>query len=529
MTDLLLVDAGGEVRAEALVEHEPTLTPVTPLRSRVAYAAAHVIPKPYADNVPGARADLDWDATLAFRHHIWSQGLGVADAMDTAQRNMGLDAAATRELITRSAREAASVGGALVVGVNTDHVDDEVISIDAVIDAYLEQLHFTEDAGAGVVLMASRHLARVARSSADYERVYDAVLQAAATPVILHWLGEAFDPVLAGYFGGPDGDVSMATDTVLRIIEANADTVSGIKMSLLDADAEIAVRARLPHTAAMYTGDDFNYVDLIAGDGTTVESDDGTSLDAPGHYSDALLGAFAAIAPVASRAIRALDAGDRDGYERILRPTEALSRQIFSAPTFYYKTGVAFLSWLGGHQESFTMVGGLHSARSLPHLSEIVRLANASGALERPELAAARWHGMLALNGIVAPTAPAAPPLPPLVEPVETSPASSPSPLSPPLVEPVETSPASPPSPLPPLVEPVETSQSETVPSESDRVRGAGFDKLNQREGELHEGEGELDEGEGRLKQREGKRTQRQGKRNRRQASPSRRDQEGHA
>ncbi|QDZ16237.1 dihydrodipicolinate synthase family protein [Humibacter ginsenosidimutans] len=413
MTDLLLLAPDGRVRTELLVEHEPMLTPATPLKSRVAYAAAHVIPKPYADNVPGAPADLDWDATLAFRHHVWSQGLGVADAMDTAQRNMGLDAAATRELISRSAKEAESVGGALVVGVNTDHIDDEVISIDAVIDAYLEQLHFTEDAGAGVVLMASRHLARVAESPADYERVYNAVLGKATTPVILHWLGEAFDPVLAGYFGGRDGDLNTATDTLLRIIEENADTVSGVKMSLLDADAEIAVRARLPHTASMYTGDDFNYVDLIRGDGTIADLPDGGRSDARGHYSDALLGAFAAIAPVAARAIRALDAGDPEAYERILRPTEALSRQVFAAPTFYYKTGVAFLSWLNGHQESFTMVGGLHSARSLPHLSEIVRLANASAALERPELAAARWNGLLALNGIVEPTAPpASPPAP---------------------------------------------------------------------------------------------------------------------
>ncbi|HVX08824.1 dihydrodipicolinate synthase family protein [Humibacter sp.] len=396
MTELLLLAADGTLHTEQLVEHEPTLAPATPLRSRVAYAAAHVIPKPYADNVPGAPADLDWDATLAFRHHVWAQGLGVADAMDTAQRNMGLDPAATRELIARSAREAASVGGALVVGVNTDHVDDEVISLDEVTDAYLQQLESTEDAGAGVVLMASRHLARAAQSPDDYERVYGAVLKRASGPVILHWLGEAFDPALKGYFGGTDGGFQAAADTLIRIIEANADTVSGVKMSLLDADAEIAVRSRLPRTATMFTGDDFNYVDLIAGDGTRVDG-----ADQPGHYSNALLGAFAAIAPVASRAIRALDDGDADAYERILRPTEALSRQVFAAPTFYYKTGIAFLSWLNGHQESFSMVGGLHSARSLPHLSEIVRLANASGALERPELAAARWHGLLALNGIV--------------------------------------------------------------------------------------------------------------------------------
>lgn len=391
MPDLQLIDATGSIRIEPLKPAPAFVKPTDPLRSRVAYAAAHVIPKAWAENVPGAPADIDWDATLAFRRHVWSWGLGVADAMDTAQRNMGLDAAATRELISRSAAEARATGGALVVGVNTDHVDDEVISLDQVIDAYISQLEFTEDAGAGVVLMASRHLARAAESTADYERVYNAVLKRATTPVILHWLGAAFDPVLAGYFGSDD--VAAATDTVIRIIESNAGTVSGIKMSLLDAASEVAVRSRLPETASMYTGDDFNYVELIA-----PSTSSGT--DAPGSYSNALLGAFAALAPNASAAIQALDRDDSDAYRRILGPTEALSSQIFAAPTFYYKTGIAFLSWLNGHQDSFTMVGGLHSARSLPHLSEIVRLANGCGAFERPELAAARWNDLLALNGV---------------------------------------------------------------------------------------------------------------------------------
>ncbi len=381
---LTLLNADGTT-STVPVNPAPAYTrPAAPLAARTAYAAAHVVPRPWAENVPGAPADIDWDATLAFRRHVWSWGLGVADAMDTAQRNMGLDARATRELITRSAAEAADVGGALVVGVNTDHIDDEVITLDAVIDAYTEQLHFTEDAGAGAVLMASRHLARAATSAADYERVYAAVLQRASSPVVLHWLGAAFDPQLAGYFGS--ADTATASATVLRIIGDNADRVSGIKMSLLDAEAEIGLRSRLPESARMFTGDDFNYVGLIAG-------------DEHGH-SDALLGAFAAIAPGASAAIQALDAGDVDGYRSILGPTEALSRQIFAAPTFYYKTGVAFLSWLNGHQASFTMIGGLHAARSLPHLSEIVRLANDSGSLEAPETAADRWHALLRLNGV---------------------------------------------------------------------------------------------------------------------------------
>ena len=269
--------------------------------------------------------------------------------------------------------------------------------------------------------MASRHLARAATSAEDYRRVYREVLSSATTPVVLHWLGTAFDPVLAGYFGSTDW--RAASDVLLEVIAENTDKIAGVKMSLLDAAAEVSVRERLPEDVRMFTGDDFNYVGLIGGDSlegapsgspserlaadstgslrTEAVHSTATGTLAPerGH-SDALLGAFAAITPVASAAIQALDAGDPDAYLRILGPTEELSRQVFAAPTFYYKTGVAFLSWLNGHQSAFQMVGGLHSARSLPHLSEIVRLANASQALERPDLAAERWNGLLRLNGV---------------------------------------------------------------------------------------------------------------------------------
>ncbi|BDZ40442.1 hypothetical protein GCM10025863_30560 [Microbacterium suwonense] len=342
----------------------------------------------WGDNTPERPADIDWDSTLAFRRNVYSWGLGVADAMDTAQRNMGLDAAATRELIARSAQVAREEGGSVVVGVNTDHVEDAVISLDAVIDAYRSQLEFTEEQGAGPVLMASRHLARVATSADDYRRVYREVLSRATTPVVLHWLGTAFDPELAGYFGSSEWPA--ASEVLLDIIAENPGKVAGVKMSLLNAESEISVRSRLPEGVRMFTGDDFNYVSLIGGD--TVGEGDG--------HSDALLGAFAAITPVASAAIQALDAGDAAAYQRILGPTEELSRQVFAAPTFYYKTGVAFLAWLNDHQPAFQMVGGLHSARSLPHLSRIVELANASLALENPELARERWHGMLRLNGV---------------------------------------------------------------------------------------------------------------------------------
>jgi hypothetical protein len=380
------VDAGGAVSPFALSDAPAFPRPAGPLRSRVAYAAAHVVPRVAAENVPGAPADIDWDATLAFRHHVWSWGLGVADAMDTAQRNMGLDAKAVRELIARSAAEARSVGGALVVGVNTDHLDDEVVPLQEVIDAYVEQLHFAEDQGAGVVLMASRHLARAASSPADYARVYREVLAHAGAPVVLHWLGAAFDPQLAGYFGSRD--VATCIDTVVGIMGENVERVRGIKMSLLDAGHEVTVRSRLPEGTTLFTGDDYHYVDLIAGDGE--------------RHSDALLGAFACVAPNASAAIQALDAGDPAEYRRILGPTEELARHVFAAPTFYYKTGVAFLSWLNGHQPAFTMVGGLHAARSLPHLSTLVRLADRAGALEDPDLAAQRWNAYLGLQGVAA-------------------------------------------------------------------------------------------------------------------------------
>jgi hypothetical protein len=388
MSTLRLLRATGDTADVALNDSGAYSRPASPLQSRVAYAAAHVVPKVHADNTPGQPADIDWDATLAFRRNVYSWGLGVADAMDTAQRNMGLDAAATRELISRSAEVAREEGGSVVVGVNTDHVAETHISLDQVIAAYLEQLHFTEEQGAGPVLMASRHLARVATSADDYRRVYREVLSRATVPVVLHWLGTAFDPELAGYFGADDWQTASAV--LLDVIGENPDKIAGVKMSLLNAESEISVRERLPEGVRMFTGDDFNYVSLIGGD---------TVGDGAGH-SDALLGAFAAITPVASAAIQALDAGDPEAYLRILGPTEELSRQVFAAPTFYYKTGVAFLAWLNGHQPAFQMVGGLHSARSLPHLSRIVELANASLALEQPGLARERWHGMLRLNGV---------------------------------------------------------------------------------------------------------------------------------
>ena len=413
MSDLQLTLLGedGALRRIPLAGAPAFARPTAPLRSRVVYAAVHVVPLVHGDNTPGAPARIDWDATLAFRRTMWSRGLGVADAMDTAQRGMGLDPAATRELITRTsdaAREAledpeisavfpagATVSDLVVAGVNTDQRTEQELSLDEIVEAYVEQLRATERAGAGAVLMASRHLARTARSAADYEEVYRRVLAEATAPVVLHWLGTVFDPQLKGYFGSDDP--AVGADALLRIIEEDPSRIRGVKMSLLDDAAEIAVRERLPEGVRMLTGDDFHFSHLTVGDGTVTTGAD--SAQERGEYSDALLGAFAATAPAASAAVQALDRGAVGEARRILDAAEQLGRHVFSAPTYHYKTGVAFLAWLNGHQQAFTMVGGMHSARSLPHLSRTIELAATTGNLEDPVLAAERWHGMLRLAG----------------------------------------------------------------------------------------------------------------------------------
>jgi Protein of unknown function (DUF993) len=363
--------------------------PTRPITSRIAYAAAHVIPNALADNVPGGPADLDWDATMAYRHELWSYGLGVADAMDTAQRGMGLDWPATCELIRRSGREAATVSGRLACGAGTDQLDVAGIpsgssGLAAITDAYREQIEVVREAGADVVLMASRALAQVAASADDYLSVYGALLAEADRPVILHWLGEMFDPALRGYWGATE--TAFATTTFLQLIEAHSGKVDGVKVSLLDAGHEVALRRALPPGVRLYTGDDFNYPELIIG-------------DEHGH-SDALLGVFAAIYPAASTALQQLDAGNTARAREILDSTRALGRHIFAAPTYYYKTGIAFLSWLNGHQRGFTMVGGLATGRSVRHLSDLFVLADRAGLLRDPGLAAHRMRMYLEVNGI---------------------------------------------------------------------------------------------------------------------------------
>jgi hypothetical protein len=354
---------------------------------RVAYAAAHVVADPLADVDPWLDAAIDWDATLAYRRHIWSLGLGVAEAMDTAQRGMGLDWPTSLELIERSVAEAADFGdGPLVAcGAGTDHLAPRPgLTVEDVIAAYEEQCAAVERAGGRIILMASRALAACASGPDDYRRVYGRILRQVREPVILHWLGEMFDPALAGYWGHDDHEAAMAV--CLEVIEENADKVDGIKISLLDDHKEIVMRRRLPRGVRMYTGDDFNYPELIAGD------EEG--------YSDALLGIFDAIAPAATAALHAMARQDRDGFFEILAPTVPLSRHIFRQPTRFYKTGVVFMAYLNGHQSHFVMVGGQQSARSALHLAELFRLAARAGLLCDPDLAAERMATVMRSCGI---------------------------------------------------------------------------------------------------------------------------------
>ncbi|MFJ8792923.1 dihydrodipicolinate synthase family protein [Streptomyces sp. NPDC102462] len=377
-----LPDAHGALRTYEPRTEPPAPTPGTPFTSRTVFSAAHVVADPYADVSPDSPAAVDWDATLAFRRHLWSHGLGVAEAMDTAQRGMGLDWAGAAELIRRSAAEAKAVDGRIACGVGTDQLTGG--SLAEIRAAYEEQLAVVEESGAQAILMASRALARTATGPEDYLDVYGHLLRQAAEPVILHWLGPMFDPALDGYWGSADLDA--ATDTFLEVIAAHPDKVDGIKVSLLDARREVELRRRLPQGVRCYTGDDFHYPELIAGDER--------------GFSHALLGIFDPLGPLAAQAVRALDTGDTAGFRALLDPTVELSRHLFQPPTRFYKTGVVLLAWLAGHQSHFTMVGGLQSARSLPHLARAYELADGLGLFPDPKLAEERMKDLLALYGV---------------------------------------------------------------------------------------------------------------------------------
>ncbi|WP_330175757.1 dihydrodipicolinate synthase family protein [Streptomyces sp. NBC_01498] len=385
---LRLPDADGTLRAyRPRREPAPFLrrpTDGVPLVSRTVFAAAHVVADPYADSGPGAPAAVDWDTTLAFRRHLWERGLGVAEAMDTAQRGMGLDWAGAAELIRRSAAEARAEGGSLVCGAGTDQLAPGTRSLAEVRAAYEEQLALVEDTGSRAVLMASRALAGAAGGPEDYLALYGHLLRQADEPVVLHWLGPMFDPELDGYWGSTDLDA--ATETFLQVVSEHPDKVDGVKVSLLDARREVDLRRRLPRGVRCYTGDDFHYPELIAGDER--------------GFSHALLGVFDPLAPVAAEAVRVLDTGDTEGFRELLDPTVELSRHLFGAPTRFYKTGVVFLAWLAGHQDHFAMVGGLQSARSLPHLARAYELADGLGLFPDPAVAEARMRSLLGVYGV---------------------------------------------------------------------------------------------------------------------------------
>lgn len=386
MTSLTLPRQDG-----SLEQYRLTGTPIErpntpPTFNRIAYAAAHVVSDPRKDLDPWGNPAIDWDATMAFRHHLWSLGFKIAEAMDTAQRGMGLAWPGAQELIRRSLSDARQVAGAdLACGAGTDHLaPTDARSLDDVIAAYEEQVGFVEGEGGRAIMMASRALARVARSADDYRLVYGRILGQTRHKVVLHWLGDMFDPQLRGYWGSENFD--QALDTVFSIIEANRDKVEGIKISLLENAKEVALRNRLPEGVLCFTGDDFNYAELIEGDGT--------------KYSHALLGIFDAVAPSASKALAALAKDDLATFRGVIEPTVPLSRKIFEAPTQYYKAGVVLLAWLNGHQRHFTMPAGMQSARGVLHYADIFRLADRANVLDRPELALQRMKSLLSTLGV---------------------------------------------------------------------------------------------------------------------------------
>ncbi len=383
---LNLPTSDGSVESYRLVGQPIERPATTPVFNRIAYAAAHVVSDPRREVDPWNRPAIDWDATIAFRHHLWSLGFKIAEAMDTSQRGMGLDWAGAQELIHRSIRASREVPGAdLACGAGTDHLaPSDAKSIDDVIRAYETQLEFVEKHGGRAIMMASRALARVATSPDDYAKVYGRILSQAKDKVVLHWLGDMFDPQLAGYWGSPKFEGAL--ESVLRIIGENTDKVEGIKISLLDNAKEIVLRDRLPEGVLCFTGDDFNYAELIEGDGK--------------RYSHALLGIFDAVAPSASKALASLARGDTSTFRSVIEPTVPLSRKIFEAPTQYYKAGVVFLAWLNGHQSHFSLPAGMQSARGVNHYAEIFRLADRADVLDKPELALKRMKNFVGVFGV---------------------------------------------------------------------------------------------------------------------------------
>lgn len=385
VSNIIIPNSDGTLNTYQLKGPKKFNIPKTQFESRKVYSAAHVVSDPLKRNYFDGSSDIDWEATMDYRRYLWSLGLGVAEAMDTAQRGMGLDWKVTKELIKRTLTEAKSTGGEVASGAGTDHLEASPnVTLEDVVHAYLEQCEYIEGLGGKIILMASRALASCAEGPEDYLYVYDKVLSQVNKPVIIHWLGEMFDPALVGYWGHQDIDQAM--DVCLDMINSHVDKIEGIKVSLLDEEKEIVMRRVLPENVRMYTGDDFNYPSLILGDDES--------------YSHALLGIFDAIAPAASAAMHALDKGDIKLYNDILEPTVPLSRHIFKSPTYNYKTGVVFMAYLNGHQSHFHMIGGMENARSITHLSELFILADEAGLLLNPDMAVQRMKSVLAVAGI---------------------------------------------------------------------------------------------------------------------------------
>ncbi|WP_059102597.1 dihydrodipicolinate synthase family protein [Shouchella shacheensis] len=382
---ITLPNEGRTTSVYTLQQTERTYAKTASFSSRSAYSAAHVVADPLSASHPVLGGEVDWEATLSYRHSLWKLGFGVAEAMDTAQRGMGLTWETAKELIARSAKEAKAAGGAIASGAGTDHLDLSVShSLDDIVRAYEEQFEFVEGQGSQVIFMASRALAKTAKHPSDYARVYGHMLSQVKDPVIVHWLGDMFDPNLAGYWG--EQELDRAMDACLEVIHTNAAKIDGIKISLLDKEKEIEMRRKLPESVGMYTGDDFNYPELIAGDEQ--------------GYSHALLGIFDAIAPAAANALEAFDQGDLDTYDQIMNPTVPLARHIFEAPTYAYKTGIVFMAYVNGYQNHFRMIGGAEGARSAVHLAKLFQLADRAGLLLNPELAVSRMAHVLEGAGL---------------------------------------------------------------------------------------------------------------------------------
>ena len=386
MVELLLPKADRRLEQYRLQPPSNFPETATASRSRKAFAAVHVVADPLAERRSGGGAALDWDATMAYRAHIWRLGFSVAEAMDTSQRGMGLDWPMALELIRRSIETAKTIDGAdLASGAGTDHLElSDQLTLNDVRRAYEEQIEAIEALGGKLIIMASRALVRAARNSDDFLAIYDGLIRQAQENVILHWLGPMFDPALEGYWGSSDLD--MATDVFVELVRMHSDKIDGVKISLLDAEREVKLRPRLPAGVRVYTGDDFSYPELIAGDG--------------GHHSDALLGIFDAIAPAAAAAFERLDQNDVFGFNAILAPTVPLSRKIFEAPTWFYKAGIVFMAWLNDHQDHFVMVDGMQAQRSALHYADVFRLADQAGLLADPKRAAERMTKLMALHGV---------------------------------------------------------------------------------------------------------------------------------